>query len=242
MRRFLPAILSAIPLFAQSAEQRGWKVLEAALKSAGGREKLAAVRDMSFDLQSRLSTAAGEVSVSSKNQLIFPDTVRQDMSMPVGTLTIAFNSREGWQKGPQGVQKIPPDHLRRTLAHLARVNILFRPPAGPSGVRWVAAEPVEGHACDVIEITSLGDPLRLWVDRGNGEVLKRAYRVENSLGGMANVEEFLSDYRDVDGLHLSFKVRELRDGKFARESATGTMRLNTSLKAGDVLQGLGPGH
>jgi hypothetical protein len=160
--------------------------------------------------------------------------------MPFGTLTIAFNGKEGWQKGPQGTQKIPPDQLRRTLAHLARVNLLFRPPSDPSAVRWVAEEPVDSRTCDVIEITSLGDPLRLWVDRAKGEVLKRAYRIENSSGAMSHVEEFLSDYRDVAGLHLSFKVRELRDGKFAREGVTGTLRLNTGLSADEVLQGFGP--
>jgi len=237
MGRLWFAALAAVPLLAQSAGERGWQVLEAALKAAGGRERLAAVRDMSFDLQSRMATPMGEMNFTSKNRLVFPDTVRQDMTMPFGPMTIAFDSAEGWRKGPPGTEKIPPDQLRRTIAHLKNVNILFRPPQDAKTVRWLAVETLEGRACDVIEVSQAeAEPARLYVDRSNGEVVKRAYRVENSSGGMANVEEFLSDHRDVAGLRLSFKVREMRDGKFARESVTSNMQVNTGLKAADLLR------
>jgi hypothetical protein len=234
-------ILAAAALAAQTPREKGWSVLEAALQAAGGREKLAGVRDMAFELQSRMITPMGEMSFTSRNQLVFPNTVRQDFSMPFGAMTIAFNGTAGWRKGPPGIEKISAEQLRLSLAHLARVNLLFRPPSDPSTVRWDAQDAVNGRACDVIEITSLGDPLRLWVDRANGEVLKRAYRVENSSGGRDEVEEYLSDYREVGGLRLSFQVREMRNSKFARESLTSNMRLNSGLKAADLLQGFQPG-
>ena len=181
----------------------------------------------------------GEMSFTSRNQIIFPDIVRQDLAMPFGAMTIGFNGSEGWRKGPAGVEKLPADQLRRTLAHLKNVNVLWRPPEDRQAVKWVATEPVEGHACDVIEIRQTDTvPLRLYVDRANGEVLKRTYRVENSTGGTADVEEFLSDYREVAGLRLSHKVREMRDGKFARESSTSNMKLNTGLQAADLLKDL----
>ena len=181
----------------------------------------------------------GEMSFTSRNRMVFPDTVRQDMTMPFGQMTIAFNGSEGWRKGPPGLEKIPADQLRRTLAHLKNVNLLFRPPDDPKSVQWLAAEAVENRSCDVIEVRLPdSEPARLYVDRATGDVLKRAYRVENSSGGLAGVEEFFSDYRDVSGLRLSFKVRELRDGKFARESVTSNMKLNTGLKTGDLLQDL----
>jgi hypothetical protein len=235
-------MLGAAAAAAQEAGTRGWSVLERALQAAGGREKLSAVRDMSFELQSRMVTPLGEMNVASRNQFVFPDTVRQDMTLPAGRLTIAFSRSEGWQQGPQGVQKIPPDQLRRTLAHLARVNILFRPPSDPAKVRWVSNEAVDGRGCEVIEITSLGDSLRLAVDRESGNVLKRAYRVEGSTGVMTEVEEFLSDFREVDGLRLAFKVREVRDGKLARESVTSNLRINTGIRAEELLREFQPGY
>jgi hypothetical protein len=230
-------LMLASVLWAQSPEERGWTVLEAALKAAGGREELSAVRDMSFDLQSRIATPMGEMKFTSHNRLVFPDTVRQDMNMPFGPMTIAFNSTQGWRKGPPGVEKVPADQLRRTLAHLKNVNVLFRPPADPKAVRWVANEVVEGRGCDVLEVRlGDGEPARLYVDRTSGDLLKRSYRVENSSGGMALVEEFLTDYREVAGLRLSFQVRELRDGKFARESTTSNMKVNTGLQAEDLVK------
>jgi len=237
MRRSWLLALTVMPLLSQSPAERGWSVLEAALKAAGGREKLSAVRDMSFDLQSRMASPMGEMSFTSRNRMVFPDIVRQDMAMPFGPMTIGFNSSEGWRKGPPGVEKLSADQLRRMLAHLKNVNVLFRPPEDRQSVKWLATEPVEGRACDVIEISQPDAvPLRLYVDRANGEVLKRTYRVENSTGGMADVEEFLSDYREVSGLRLSHKVREMRDGKFARESATSNMKVNTGLQPEELLK------
>jgi hypothetical protein len=135
------------------------------------------------------------------------------------------------------VEKIPAEQLRRTLAHLKNVNVLFRPPSDPKSVRWVADEAVEGRGCDVIELSlGEGEPARLYVDRTSGDLLKRSYRLENSSGGMAAVEEFLSDYREVGGLRLSFRVRELRDGKFARESTTSNLKINTGLQAEDLVK------
>ena len=222
---------------AQADGDRGWPVLESALKAAGGRDKLAAVRDLTFDLESRMVTPMGEMKLTSRNQAVLPDTVRQDITAPVGRMTVAFTASEGWRKSPQGVEKIAPGQLRLTLAHLHNVNILFRPPSDPKAVRWVAEETLDGRAADVIEIRQPdAEPLRLWVDRAAGEVRKRAYRIENSAGGMAAVEEFLSDYRQVGGLRLSFQVREMRDGKFARESATSNMQINTGIKAEALVQ------
>ena len=235
MRRSWWLVLAALPLLSQSPAERGWSVLEAALKAAGGREKLSAVRDMSFDLQSRMASPMGEMSFTSHNRMVFPSTVRQDLAMPFGAVSIGFNGSEGWRKTPQGTEKISPDQLRRTLAHLKNVNVLFRPPEDRQAVKWLASEPVEGRACDVIEIRqSDATPVKLYVDSANGEVLKRTYRVENSTGGMADVEEFLSDYKEISGLRLSHKVREMRDGKFARESTTSNMKLNTGLKPEDL--------
>ena len=233
--------LFLLPVFpqtaAESSGERGWTVLEAALQAAGGRQKLAAVKDMTFELQSHLVTPEGKFDVRSRNFLVLPDTVRQDMTLPFGEMTVAFNQSGGWRKGPKGVDPIPVEQLRLTLAHLARVNTLFKPPEDRATVRWLEAATVNGRTCDVIETTHLGgDPLRLFIDRENKNVIKRSYNIENPGGGHSQVEEMLSDFREVEGLRLSFKVQEIRNGKLARESTTHNLKINTGLKAQDLLR------
>ncbi|MBI3667813.1 MAG: hypothetical protein HY236_16545 [Acidobacteria bacterium] len=231
-----PRVARSQPV-AESAGERGWKVLEAALKAAGGREKLAAIQDMSFDLDSHVVAPQGEFDIQSKSWFMAPSTVRQQSTLPLGEFVMALDSRTGWRKGPQGTAALPATEIQRIQADLARANILLHPPADRSAVRWVTTDKVEGRLCDVIEIADVaGKPLRLAVDRANGAVLKRSYRGEAPDGRPTNVEEFVSDYRQVDGLRMSFKVRVLRDGKLARESVTRDLQINTGLKAEELMR------
>lgn len=236
-------MLAALAVFgwaqpaAQKPEDRGWTVLEAALKAAGGRDKLAAVRDLSFELRSQAISPQGKFDIESKSLFVLPDTVRQESKMPFGQMVMAVDRLGGWRTGPQGTQPIPTAEVQRIQADLARANVLFRPPANRAAVRWVAAETVEDRACDVIEIANVsGSPLRLSVDRETGDVLKRSYRAEAPGGGAANVEEILSDYRQVGGLRQSFHLRVMRNGKLARESVTRDLKVNTGLKVDDLLR------
>lgn len=235
-------LLVSIPAGAQpaaeEAPERGWRVLEAALKAAGGREKLAAVQDLWFELDSHVIAPQGEFDVRSVSRMVFPSTVRQDSRLPFGDVSLALDGTSGWMKGPQGATEIPAADLRRMQADLARGNVLFRPPADRAAVRWVGEESVTGRQCDVIEIANVGgEPMRLSADRETGHIIKRSYRAEApGGGGLANVEELVSDFREVDGLRLSFKVRVMRDGKLSRESVTRSMKVNTGLSAQELMR------
>ncbi len=229
-------IVMAQPVF-ESPQERGWAVLEETLKAAGGREKLAAIRDISFDVQSKLPVQTGVLDLASKIRVVLPDTVRQDMSTQAGESTIALDRWRGWRRAPGGQDEIPADQLQRTQAEMARTYWMFRPPADRSSLRWVGTETVEGRACDVIEIANVaGAPLRLFVDRQTRDVLKRTYRAIAPDGKPADVEEFLSDYRVVDGLRWPFKIRVTRNGNPARETITKNMKINTGLKAEDLMR------
>ena len=221
----------------ESPQERGWAVLEAALKAAGGREKLAAVKDMTFELQTHVVTPAGPLDLKSKSLFVLPDTVRQEIATPAGAAIIALDRWSGWRIGPGGRDEIPAAELQRTQAELARTNILFRAPADRSAVRWAGTDTVGERACDLIEIANVaGAPIRLCVDRQSGDVVKRSYRGPGPDGKPAAVEELLSDFRTVDGLRLYFRVRVLRDGKLARESVTSNMKINVGLKAEELLK------
>jgi len=231
-----PLLLLLISVLAL-ADDRGFAVLEAALKAAGGREKLAAVKDLSLDLQTLVIGPQGPLDVKSNSRLVFPSTVRQHSDTPLGRLVLAADSKAGWRQGPQGVTEIPAAEIGRLQSELARSNILFQPPADRAAVRWVGEETIAGRLCDLIELAEVGGaPLRLSVERLSGDVIKRSYRGEAPGGGPANVEEFIGDFRDVGGLRLAFKVRVLRDGKLARESVTQAMRINAGLDSRELLR------
>jgi hypothetical protein len=242
MRTILAATALAASALAQTppagASERGWQVLEAALKAAGGRDKLEAVKDLSFQLQTRVIAPQGDFDIRSESRFVFPRTVRQESAMPFGEVSMAVNGDRGWMKGPKGLIELPPAELRRIEADLARGNFLFRPPKDPSQVRWAAEETVEGRLCDVIEIAGVGGvPLRLAVDRQSFDILKRSYRSEApGSGTLGQVEEFLSDYREIEGLRLSFRVRVMRDGKLARDSVTRELRINSGLNAQELFR------
>ena len=220
----------------ETPEARGWKVLERALKAAGGRDLLAAVKDLSRELQTHVILPQGDFDVPSKISVILPDTARQESTLPVGTTTAALSRSGGWMKRPGGVSKIPDAELGRMLADLDREYILFHPPADRSAVRWLRDETVDSRPCDLIELAKVsGTPLLLAVDRQTGQVVRKSYRAEAPGGAVSDVEEFHSDFRAVEGRTFAFKVRVMRDGKLARESVTRSLKINTGLQAQELL-------
>ena len=242
MRTPLLALFLAVSAAAQTAPanatERGWQVLEAGLKAAGGREKLEAVQDYSFELQSHVIAPQGDLDVRSENRFVFPSTFRLDSHTPFGEQNVAGDGKFGWTRAATGIVTLPPEELTRIAADLARSNVLFRPPRDRSRVKWVAEDTIDGKACDVIEISEVGGaPLRLSIERRSGDFVKRGYRADTpGARGVGSVEAFMSDYRTVGGLRLAFRVRVMLDGKLVRESVTEQFQINSGLDPQELLR------
>ena len=97
-------------------------------------------------------------------------------------------------------------------------------------MRFLREEVVDGRETEVIELNDVGDmPLRLFVDTESQDVVKKMF-VGDTPSGMAQVEEFLSDFRNVGGYRFPLTKRVLRNGALAVESTISNMKVNVGLQ------------
>jgi len=90
----------------------------------------------------------------------------------------------------------------------------------------------EGRALAAIEIALPGStPLTLMFDPVTALIVKTRYEVTGASDGSLAVEEEYSDYRDVRGLKVAFKMRLRREGAPAVDRIVRSFDFNVPLDA-----------
>ncbi len=199
-----------------------------------GGAALAALKDETVAGASTIQTPRGPVQVQATTEIVFPGAIRQSLQLPFGTITAYSDGASGWMQTPQGVVPMPPAQeaqFRQESATNVYWTLLHYQDPGYR-VRLLAPETVNGRAAQVVQITTQGETFELLLDAASGQVLGKRYRTQAGLP--AEVVEYFSDYRPVDGILCAFASRTLRDGKPFSESRITSLKLNTGLLAADL--------
>jgi len=231
----LLGFLLALPLCGeQDPQQRGWEIYQQARSAAGAGEPL---HDYSFEQVATIERDGNVFNVVSRVQTIAGKAQRLEVDSQGGVITMLVNGDQGWRGSAVGKQPLPPEAVALQKKEDARITSLLGPEAEPGSVRFRSEDQVDGRRVDVIELADVGGtPLRLFVDRESKNVLKRMYVGDAPNGMMAQVEEFLSDYREVGGYRWPHSKRVVRNGAQASKSTVKNVRLNQGLTIEQLTQ------
>lgn len=229
------ALLLVFPLLGeQDAQQRGWEIYQQARRAAGPGEPL---RDYSFEQVATIERDGNVYNVVSRVQTIAGQAQRLEVDSQGGVITMLVNGDQGWRGSAVGKQPLPPEAVELQKKEDARITALLGPEFQKGSVRYRSEDEVDGRPADVIELSDVGGtPLRLFIDRQSKNVVKRMYVGDAPNGMMAQVEEFLSDYRDIDGYRWPHAKRVVRNGAQASKSTVRNVRLNQGLTVEQLTQ------
>ncbi len=192
--------------------------------------------DYSYHLVTELETQGRRMQVASKVTLAMPDAFRQEVEAPGGTAVLLFDGKQAWRRTDGGKQPLPPSVAEAQSNDLARRHVLFTPAPEPAWVRLREDQRVGDVNAKVIEIVDVGgSPLRLFVDPGDYDVVKTLYVGDVPGGGIAQVEELLSEYQDVRGYRWALKRKILRNGSFGSLQTLSDVTVNVGLTRADIL-------
>ncbi|MFY9820231.1 MAG: insulinase family protein [Thermoanaerobaculia bacterium] len=155
----------------------------------------------------------------------YPDAERTEMTTAMGAMVRAYDGTSGWmQMGPQTVDATEQlkdrqiygfDQLRR---------------AGQPGytARSLPDEPAGGKPAHVVELADAGGhATRFYLDAATSQVIKVAWESNGQ-----RVEVLVSDYRDVNGIKVPFKVDALQDGTPVMKVELSEVQVNVPVDAG----------
>ena len=115
--------------------------------------------------------------------------------------------------------------LRETIALLQNAN------GSGVTVQSIGKDDVEGHPTEVIAIedTARNLEVKLFLDAVTGLPLKKRYSAE-LMGSPGQVDEVYSDYREIGGVKVPFKVTLFSDGKKVGDLKITDVKINTNVE------------
>ena len=194
------------------------QILTKAQTALGGTEALAGIKDMVWNVDMQMQGA----TLKSKNYWMAPGLLRQEQTLPIGTVIVYSDGITGWLKTPQGDMPMPPPVLNQVKEQLMR--------SLPSLVLSdrVKSRTVKLVDDTTVEITEPGlAPVRLSIDPANGLPTKIIYQMQSQQGMQDVVQEFL-DYRAVGPIRFSYKQKINQAGRVS-ESTASNVQINSGL-------------
>jgi outer membrane lipoprotein-sorting protein len=230
----IPAVTAAAE---DDPKERGWEIFQQAREAVGAGADGVPLRDYVFELHTKAATPDGEVERRSKGLYLHPGLVRQEIDDPKAKIVVVFNGEKAWQVVPGDIHYMSDALAKRYKQELDRSHVLLLPPPPRDSIWFLKQEEVAGRQTDVIELREVGGPpLRLFVDVETHDVLKKMFVGDAPGGGMAQVEEYFSNFQDSGGYRWSFYKRVVRNGKVATDTTTLSLEVNTGLTESDIVR------
>ena len=213
--------------------ERGRTILAAAQKAAGGLERLRGIKDLSVATSGKIFGPEGEIPLASRETIIFPSVLRSEHRLPSGELVTFFDGNIGWRKTPQGVRDLTDMMKSSFRAEVIRHTYNLLCAEGESSVQFEKRDKVGEIEAEVILIRKEGESVRLFVETASGTLLKKAYRGIGT-GGPADFEQIYSDYREVSGIQLPFRIEVKQNGARFLEATVNDVKINSGLDPAEL--------
>ena len=206
---------------------RGKQLLERAQQAMGGADKLAGVKDATVLADAAIAAAAG-VKVKIVEMYVSPGQIRQEQELPFGKIITYTDGKSGWLSTPQGVQNMPADILKQAQGEIFRelyTSLLSDRDTSRivNAIRENAVEISAGSMRVVIEF-----------DPATGLPARQVYTEPGENGAPAETSEVFSDWREVSGIKLPFKVDQQQNGKQVADITVSEYKINSGLTAGEL--------
>lgn len=213
-----------VPKADAASIEKGRALLKRAQQAMGGVDKIAAVKDAT----QIADVTMGGMKVKQENRWMATGAIRQNQSFQGMSIVAFTDGKSGWMAQPQGVMAMPPPVLKQAQGEIFREWLgLVQSDRDPS--RTVSAV---GPAA--VEISGAGQNVRVEFDEATGLPLRQVYQETGMGGAPSEVKETYSDWRDVNGVKLPFKVSIEQNGKNSGEAVVSEIKLNTGLSVDEL--------
>ena len=204
--------------------EKGKQLLQKAQEAAGGADKLAAVNDWMQVADVQIDPSVGGMKMKQVNRWLAPTNFRQEVEAPFGKLSSYTNGTSGWVKGPQGEGALVGPMLKQAQGEIYRnyFRLLISDRDSNRTVNLAGA--------GLLNISDKsGNTVRVVVDENTGLLSKMSYA-----GPQGTIEETFSDFRDVAGVKVPYKISVTQGGRKFAEAVILDLKVNTGVTVADM--------
>jgi zinc protease len=203
----------------------GNALLQKVQQAVGGADKLAAVKDLTFRITTKIDPSQGGISADQVNQWLTPKHFRQDATYPFGKQSVYFDGNAGWMAAQQNVVSIADAPRAQLKGELFRVYVplLLSDRVPDRKVNLVTPGVLEISDAD-------GMVVRVTVDPQTNFPIREEYPAAGQKGS-AMVSSVFSDFSPVAGIQVPHKWTISQNGKKFADVTLTDAKFNTGLKA-----------
>jgi len=233
MKKIVSLSLLSVFLFglmaSQGFGQKATDILEKMIEASGGRKLLSSVKDttMTGTLNIVMVGMSGSLTIYQKE----PNKMRMEMEVGGMVMTTAYDGETAWWTNPQtgAIEELPADQEDEIIRMAYGNDILLNPDKHGVTYTLKESENIEGKDYFVLVQTfSDGYAQTMYIDSKTYLPYKTVATV-NQMGVEAESETFLSDYRKIDGMMVSFSMRIFYDGEETMTMTFTEVKYNTGL-------------
>jgi predicted Zn-dependent peptidase len=208
------AIAAAPGMSMEQAAEKGSMILNKMLMTAGGAEKIDAVKSINVNAGVTVVTPGGEFQLGANQITVLPDRMRMELNTPMGRQVQVVTPADAFSESPQGAQPMSDSQKSDSLKSLRRELITVLQARKDSGqkVIFTGTGEVEGVACEMIAVMLEDDNIRFAVDAATGRVMQASYQGKSMQGIPGEIVATYSDFRNVDGVELPFVRKQTHNG------------------------------
>jgi len=211
----------------EASRQRALQMLARAQNAMGGADKLASVTDYVQELAYQFDVSAGGAQFSMTERWMAPSYLRQDSSAATGKLSVYCDGKIGWIASGNATRALTGVQLRQVQSDLFRsIFPLVLSDRAPS-------RKLNALDDETVEISQGEDSVKLVFDKDTGLPKNALYEASTS-SGMFPVIETYSDYRDLNGLKIPYKIAITLSGRKYQDLTMKSMQINVGLKTADL--------
>jgi zinc protease len=231
-----PAKMSPAAAAAASSPEaaaKGKALIAKAVDAFGGGARLDAITSWQEKGTAVVKGQQGELEVKNVITVGFPDRIREELTLPMGTMVMVTTPAASFMQTPQGSGPMPESErasIRKELVHTPAFLLRNRA-AADFKASATGAGKVGETAVELVRVDYAGETVTLGIDPASGRVLTVGYRGNGPGGGApGDVTQTFSDFRPVDGgLTVPFKMVGTFNGEQALSSTTESVTLNGTL-------------
>jgi hypothetical protein len=232
MRKFasIAIVLVSVGIVWPGEGNDGRAIVEKAIKAAGGEANLAKHNSVTTKQKGTYYGMGDGLPYTAVSMEQWPDKTRMEVE---GVFTVVFNGDKGWTHSNGETTEMGKDEVALQL-HNHRANwisTLLPLKERAFQLKTMGEAKVGDQAARIVQVTRKDYPeVKLFFAKDTGLLVKTEYRTKAAEQEFKEVTQTVnySDYRDVDGAKVPFKIAIKRDGKIYVEAEV------TELKTGKL--------
>nr|MDQ3281469.1 insulinase family protein [Acidobacteriota bacterium] len=210
----------------------GMALLKKVQDFMGGAAAISGIQSMRTVSTVALQTPQGAMSADATTIVQYPETMRQELALPMGTMTTVIAPSGAFMITPMGTQDMPGSRRDAALSDMKSDFLQILRNASNPRYTFTAGgkETVNGVETQLLNISADGSPVRWYVEPSTGRLV-RSVRQTTSMGSPAESVTDYADWKKFGPIQMATSTVMSRNGEKAAETKVTAIEVNPAIDA-----------